>query len=192
MMKKKQQYDLDVRDVTAVIEEAIKRLPNGDLRLSMSRFPLNHVCLDGFNVPDISERISSNYSMPSANNGVAEQFHEEITIIEKIMKEMHILDKPDSLTLNRKACAMQIWDCYAIPWRFHNETVHLIWSPHDLMGTPIIHSYPVSYFLRILVEILENHYDQAWRQARHLKYWRIFGILALITAGLALTAIIFF
>ena len=105
MLQKKQQYDLDVRDVVPVIEEAIRRLPNGDLRLSVSRFPLSHVCLAGFNTPDISERISSNYSMPSANDGITEQFYEEITTIEKIMKEMHILDRPDSLALNRKACA---------------------------------------------------------------------------------------
>lgn len=190
MLKNKKQHDLDVRDVAPVIEEAIRRLPNGDLRLSVSRFPLSHVCLAGFCAPDISQRISSDYSMPSANEEIAKQFYEEITMIEKIMEEMNIANRPELQALNRKAYAIQMWDCYAIPWRFHNETVHLIWSPHDLMGSPIIHSYPVSCFLRALAEILEKHYNQAWKQARHLKYWRIFAILVLIIIGFVLWAII--
>jgi len=58
------------------------------------------------------------------------------------------------------------------------------------MGSPIIHSYPASYFLRALAEILEKHYNQAWKQARHLKYWRILAILVLIIIGFVLWAII--
>jgi len=188
MTKKK--HDLDFRDVVPVIDEAIRRLPNGDLRLSTSRFSLSHVCLAGFCAPDISDRISSNYSMPSANEEIAKQFYEEVRVIEKIMEEMNIPNGPDLQALNRKAYAIQIWDCYAIPWRFHKETVYLIWSPHDLMGSPIIHSYPASYFLRALAEILEKHYNQAWKQARHLKYWRILAILVLIIIGFVLWAII--
>ncbi len=88
MPKNKKQHDLDVRDVAPVIEEAIRRLPNGNLRLSVSPFPLSHVCLAGFYAPDISERISSDYTMPSANEEIAKQFCEEITMIEKIMEGM--------------------------------------------------------------------------------------------------------
>ena len=188
MTKKKKHCDLDACDVAPVIEEAIRRLPNGDLRLSMSRFPLSHMCLTGFHAPDISEQISSDYSMPSRSEEMAKQFYEEITILETIMEEMNIPNRPDLQPLSRKAYAMQMWDCYAVPWRSHNERIYLIWSPRDLMGSPIIHSYPVSYFLRILAEILEEHYDQAWRLTRHLKYWRIFAIFALIIIGVVVWA----
>jgi len=189
MPKNKKRDDLELRDMAAVIEEAIRRLPNGDFRLSVSRFPLSNVCLAGFGVPDIQERISSDYTMPPTNEEISKQYYEEITMIEKIMDEMNITNRLNLDAFNRQAYAMRMWDCYAIPWRYHNQTVHLIWAPHDLVGTPIIRSYPVSYFLRALAEILEKNYDQAWKQARHLKYWKIFG-LALIMIGLVVWGII--
>ena len=75
MPKNKKQHDLDVRDVSPVIEESIRRLPNGDLRLSVSRFLLSHVFLAGFCAPDISERMSSDYSggasMPGRDDTIA-------------------------------------------------------------------------------------------------------------------------
>lgn len=190
MKKNKKQYNLDVRDVAPVIEEVIRQLPNGDLRLSASRFPLSHVCLAGFYAPTISEQISSNCSMPSTNKEIAKQFYEEVSMIETIMEEMNIPNRPDLQALDRKAYAMKIWDCYAIPWRYQNETVHLIWSPQDLMGSPITHSYQVSYYLRALAEILEKRHVQAWKHARHMTYWRIFGILTLIILCLAIWVII--
>jgi hypothetical protein len=192
MTKNKKKDNLELRDMASVIEEAIRQLPNGDFRLSVSRFPLSNVCLAGFGAPDIQEQILSDYSMPLANEEIAEiaeQFYEEITMIEKIMDEMNITNRLNLDASHRKAYAMRMWDCYAIPWRFHNKAVHLIWAPHDFMGTPIIHSYPVSYFLCTLAGILEKNYGQAWKHASHLKYWKIFG-LALIIIGLIVWAVI--
>lgn len=48
--------------------------------------------------------------------------------------------------LNRRAFAIQLWDWYTIPWRYKNNSIHIIWSPQDVIGTPIIHSYPVDFF----------------------------------------------
>ena len=146
-MAKKPDKNLHVRDLIFVIEEAIKRLPDGDKRLALSKFPLNYACLGNFPVPDFSERIASDYGMPAENTEIAKDYYEEISTIEKIMEESNL---PISLAdwqsgskieaakkmhkgLNRRAYAMQMWDWYAIPWRFRNGLVHLIWSPHDVM-----------------------------------------------------------
>jgi len=189
MPKNKTRNDLELRDMATVINEAIRRLPNGDSRFSVSRLPLSNVCLAGFEAPDIQEQISSDYSMPPTNQEIAKQFHEEITMIEKVMDDMNITKRLNLDAFNRKAYAMRLWDSYAIPWRFHNETVQLIWAPRDLMGTPVIHSYPVPYFLRTLAEILDQNCAHAWKQARHLKYWQIF-VLALIIIGLIVWVVI--
>jgi hypothetical protein len=178
--------DLNVRDLVPVIEETIKRLPNGDSRILASKFGLSRVCLAGFGTPDITELINSDYSMPSANKEIVQQFYEEVGVIEKVLEEMKIPNRRDLDSLNRRAYALKIWEIYAIPWRFYNDAVHLIWAPRDLVSSPIIRSYPTSYFLRELAEIFENGNGQFWKEARSLKYWRTIAVSCLVIIILAL------
>jgi len=114
----------------AIIEEAIHRLPNGESRLSISGSPLNYACLKEFYAPDLSERLSSDHSMDSGNNEIENQYAEEVSAIEQLLIEN---DVQISLSgwqsrakaaekifkgMNRKAYAIQMWEWYAIPWRF--------------------------------------------------------------------------
>ena len=187
MSMKSIKYDLDVRDIIPVIEEVIKRLPNSNHRFLASKFPLNHVCLDGFCDPTFEERLLSNFNQVSGNEEIVKQFYEEIKMIEKIMEEMNLPNNPDLQARDRKAYAMQIWDCYAIPWRYYNKSVYIIWSPHDLYGTPIINCYSVPHFLTVLAEIMEKRNERIYKQSRHLKAWIIIGVLAFILAALVLS-----
>jgi hypothetical protein len=199
-MPRKEDKEFHVRDLTFVIEEAIRRLPNGNSRLRLSAYPLSHACLSGFNNPDISERLSSDYGMPSGNEEVEKEYNEEILTIEKIMEEAQVpiklakwqkgskSDAADGLykSLNRHAYTIQIWDWYAIPWRFKNGFVHLIWSPHDVMGSPIIRSYPVSDFLGGMSTKLESHFKERDKVVIQLSFWKNIGIIVLIIVGIFL------
>jgi hypothetical protein len=199
-MSRKEYKELHIRDLTFVIEEAIRRLPNGRYRLRLSAYPLSHACLSGFYNPDISERLSSDYGMHSGNEEVGKEYNEEIITIEKIMEETQVPIKPakwqkgsksdtaDGMytSLNRRAYAIQIWDWYAIPWRFKNGFVHLIWSPHDIMGSPIIHSYPVSEFLGGISDNLESYFKEGDKVSRQLSFWKNLGIVLLVIVGIVL------
>jgi hypothetical protein len=156
-------YDFSVRELMPVIEDTIKRLPNGDARIFRSKFPLSKMCLAGFDTPDFSEQLFSNFGMSIKNKEYADtanQFYEEINVIEKVIVEIKL---PGMLKLNantQRAVAMKVWDAYAIPWRFCNHEICVIRSPQDLFGSPIIHSYPTSYFLSKIAKILDDGNDQ--------------------------------
>lgn len=204
VMPKKKQKELHVRKLAFVIEEAIRRLPNGETRLSVTNFPLNYACLSSLYAPDFQERLASDYGVPAGNDEIEREYYEEITTIEKIMEETDVpitladwqsgskLESAERMYkgLNRRAYAIQMWDWYGIPWRFHNGAVHLIWSPHDVMGSPIIHSYPPSVFLRGLAEGLEKQHCQAEKEARQLNFWKNFGIIILVIVGIILLEVI--
>jgi hypothetical protein len=204
VMPKKIQTDLHVRDLSFVIEEAIRQLPNGESRLAVFDFPLSHACFSEFYGPDISERLSSDYSMPSGNDEIEKQYYEEITTIEKIMVETDVpiglaawqsRSKIESFEkmmkgMNRRAYAIQMWDWYAIPWRLRGDTVHMIYSPHDVMGTPIIHSYAADHFFRLLAEKMEKQHKQAEKLNKQLSFWKNFGIIVLVLIGIVLWGII--
>lgn len=82
--------------------------------------------------------------------------------------------------LNRRAFAIQLWDWYAIPWRYKNNSIHIIWSPQDVIGTPIIHSYPVDFFLSNFSSILENQAENQLKAMKQLGFWKNLGIVAII------------
>jgi len=193
-MPKRKQHDLHVRDLAFVIEEAIRRLPNGESRLAVSHLPLGYACLGEFDVPDISERLSSDYGVPSRNEEIEKQYYEEITTIGAIMEEadvpIRLADWQSKVEcvekmrgLNRRAYAIRMWHWYAIPWRFCNDSVHVIHCPRDLLGSPIIHSYPAADFLRALAEEMEKRHEESEKLERQLSIWRTFGIVVLILLG---------
>jgi hypothetical protein len=185
---------LHCQDFKGLIEEAIKNLKNGDNRLAVSSYPLKYACLKGFNTPDVSERLSSDYGMSSENKDIEADYFEEITLLEKMMTDANVpiklADWQRSIKtesaekmykgLNRRAFAIQLWDWYAIPWRYKNNSVHIIWSPQDVMGMPIIHSYSVDFFLSNFSSILENQAENQIKIMRQLNFWKNIGVLAII------------
>lgn len=128
--------ELNLRDLAFVVEEAIRRLPNGEARFAVAKYPLGHACLSDFYGPDLNEQISSDYGMPAANKEIEQEFFEEITTLEKIMVEADVPIKladwqaGDKLEpaqrmyegLNRRGYAIQVWDWYAIPRRHGGRT----------------------------------------------------------------------
>ena len=180
-----------------LIKEAIKKLKNGENRLAVSNYPLKYACLNDFTTPDFSERLSSDYSMPSGNKDVEADYFEEITLLEKMMADANVpikladwqkseLGEKMFKGLNRRAFAIQLWDWYVIPWRHKNNATHVVWSPRDVMGTPIIHSYPTDFFLTNFSSILENQAENQEIVMRQLGFWKNFGIVVITIFSLFL------
>lgn len=193
-----------VKDFSFVIEEAIKRLPDGENRFALSDYPLSHICLKDFYAPDIAEYLKSDYGRPSSDKEIEKDYYEEISTLEKIMIDA---DVPISLSdwqtgtnseagkrlfkgINRRAYAIQMWDWYGIPWRFKDGFIHLIWSPSDVMGSPIIHSYPVENFLSNLTIKEGKHVQEIEQSNRQLNFWKNFGHIVIAIVSIILIIVL--
>lgn len=193
---------LNLKNFGKFIEVAISRLENGQYRFSNFSnpgYPLSTACLREFSSPDYSERIVSDYGMPSKNNNkdIEKNYFEEIALIEKMIEEYKIpvelaeWQKGSAMKtvedinkgLNRRSLAIQIWEWYAIPWRYKSDRVHLIWQSHDVMGTPIIKDYPVEYFLKTLSEKFDNHIISQIKIFKQLNFWKNTGIIFIVIIG---------
>lgn len=183
-------------DFKSLIEKAIKELESGESRLSISDLPPKYSCLNGFSVPDFSEMLSSDYAMPSRDKDVEKDYFEEITLLEKLMEDAEITINLEDWQkteiesarnmhkrLNRRAHAIQLWDWYAIPWRYRDGIIYIIWPPRDALGTPIIHSYPVDHFLTILSSVLEKQVKNQIKISKQLSFWKNIGIIAILIFG---------
>jgi hypothetical protein len=188
-------------DLAFVVEEAIRRLPNGEARFAAAKYPLGHACLGMFHGPDFMEELNSNYGMPAANKEIEHEFLEEIATLQKIMEEADVpadwqagakseAAQRVNKGLNRRAHALQVWDWYAIPWRYKNGVIYLIWSPRDVFGSPIIHSYLVNDFLRGLAGKQEALFNQAAQNSKRLALWKNIGIISLTVLGILLFLLI--
>ncbi|MBP9019441.1 MAG: hypothetical protein WBJ37_06625 [Bacteroidales bacterium] len=202
MKKSKQLHCLNFKPL---IEEAIKKLKNGENRLTVSNYPLKYAFLNGLDTPDISEMLYSDYGMPSENKDIEADYFEEITLLEKMIADANVpiypadrkkgakIESAEKIFegLNRRAFAMLLWNWYAIPWRYKNKKIHVIWSPQDIMGTPIIHSYPLDFFLSYFSSILENQAESQLEVLKQLGFWKNFGIITIIIFAIILYVILY-
>lgn len=193
-MLRKNKNELHVIDLRYVVEEAKTRIPNGEARFAVSDFPLSHTCFSFQCGPNMSEILSSNLSISSENEEIEKQYYEEIKVLEEIMVET---DTPINLAewqrgsaesvmkgMNLRAYAMQIWDWYAIPWRLDGETVYIIYSPQDVMGSPIIHTWPATNFFEALAKTASKQNSDLENLDKKLSFWKNFGIIILVVVAI--------
>ncbi len=187
-MKSKKTVNQD--DFEIIINKAINLLKNGEKRLSTSIFTSKMKYLKDF-TPNISDTLSSDYGISSTNKTIETDFFEEVNLIEKLLQELgfpvKLADWQKSSDdermeniykkMNRRSYAMQIWSFYAIPWRFSNDCVHLIWDPEDVMGTPIIKTFELEYFISTVSNNFETQYNQYKKNQKQLKFWIKYGVI---------------
>ncbi len=132
----------------------------------------------------MGERLTSDYGVASGDKGIEKEFFEEIELLENAISEAAVnidlanwqKSKIKSMNklykgMNQRALAIQLWNCYAIPWRYKNGLIHLIWSPTDIYGTPIIHSLSVSDFLVMYAKAEENRMHELNILLKKRKIW---------------------
>jgi hypothetical protein len=192
-MNENETLKLPIIELGFVIEEAIKKLPEGESRFVLTDLPLSVFCLDGFYGPDMAERLSSNLGSSSKNDKIEAQYFEEITTLEKIMVRAdfvlnlsHRILRCKSTFVERhlqgislRGYAIQMWNWYAIPWRFDGKKVHIIYSPEDILGTPIIHTYESGHFLCKIAEQMIKHQKTDYRLNKKLSFWKNFGVIVM-------------
>jgi hypothetical protein len=203
-MSKKKKNEFYIRDLKPIVKEAIRRLPRGETRFSLSELSLSAVCQNLFSGPDIAETLLPNYGERSENRKVENQYYEEIKTLEEIMLEANVpihladwqvgwkIESADKMmvVMNRRAYAIQIWNWYAIPWRLDGDSVHVIFSPEDIEGAPMIHTYSGGYFLELLAEKLGKQQLQFENMEKKYSSWANFGLIMIILFGAILFALI--
>lgn len=162
-----------------LISNLIEKLEDGEIRFAITRFPFKQLCLNGFHTPDISETLLSDYGISTGNKEIEADFFEEVELIEKLLVESATFEAP---CVKSRMLAMELWDWYAVPWRYKNNMIYTICSPRDIAGAPIIHEYDVNLFLFKLVSIqiihAKNHQSR-WNDLKNILTLIIF----LLTAG---------
>jgi hypothetical protein len=190
-------------DFEILINKAIHLLKDGEKRLNLSIFNSKMELLRDF-TPDISDTLASDYGISSSNKSLEANFFEEINLIEKLLEEsrypIELADWQKSSEnlgtekiykkMNRRSYALQIWSFHAIPWRFDNDLVHLIWAPEDVMGTPIIMTFEIEYFLSRVSNRYETQYFEIIKKQKQLEFWMKYGII--LTLVLLILLSVFF
>jgi len=185
-------------DYSSIISKVIDNLPNGEQRFILSEYPFNYSCIGVYQKPHFSERLLSDSGVSTGNKEIEKEFNEEIELLEKFIEEADIkIDLADWQSdsrikdmeklykvVNRTAFAIQLWDWYAIPWRYRNDLIHVIYSPNDVMGTPIIHSFPAQEFLALQARAEENKMLEVVKLIRKNKIWHWIAIGSLMAIAL--------
>jgi hypothetical protein len=198
----KKEKPLNLKNFSKFIEVVISRLENGQSRFSnlyQPEYPLSSACLREFSSPDYSERLMSDYGVPSESNNkdIQKDYYEEINLIETLIEEYKIpvrlaewqkgklAEATENInkSLNLRSLAIQIWEWYAIPWRYKSGSVYLIWQSHDILGSPIIKNYPIDYFLKTISDGLENKITYQIKTSKQLEFWKSLGIVFIVVIG---------
>ena len=187
----------EINKFESLIEEVIKELKDGENRFIISKYSLHSLqgaYFSKFTDLTPSEQLLSDYGISSGNKIIENDYFDEIALLEQKLKEKNIpinlanwqtrsgieAIKEIHKTHNRRAHAIQLWDQHAIPWRYKNNMIYVIWSPHDILGKPIIHSYSVDSFLIKFTSILEERAKNEAKISKKLNFWESFGSIAII------------
>lgn len=148
------------------------------------------------NVPDFHDELLSDYNMSGMFGALEKEFREEIMAIRETLDELDheagLEDWQNSsqlmMSLNQMATAMSVWDQIGISIRRRGDLVFRIWSPRDVMGSPIIKALPLDLFLNGVA-----HQTASWHiEIEHLKkvmgYWRLVVIFLGAIVGLGILA----
>lgn len=187
--------DRNISDLAFIVEQAIKKINDGESKFHLSNFNMRSLCLSDFPEIPMDAMLSSDYGVDTGYKDIEKIYYEEVGVIEELLKENNVkinladwqkggthIDKifKDG---NRRAYAMQIWDTYANPFRFVSNRIFLINSPRDLFGTPIIREYDPKEFLTTLPYVFEKQVQREIDMEKKLKksqIWETVGILSVI------------
>lgn len=164
-----------------VIEKAIERIPNGNLRLTTSAYPLGSACLTCLDevpvgMPDTPNFPILEYSSDFDDPGEAEirrDVLEEVKVIQNILKG---LDTEDfNISNDRLELAAQLWRFYANPFRLRDGFVHVA----RIDGSLVVHRGNAQGFMMIMATKLANHMRKFDDLQKKHDRWKRFGICIL-------------
>jgi hypothetical protein len=146
----------------ALVAAARNALPGGDDRLVDSTCSLRNAWFPVDVEPSFEEQMLSDHGALHSKNPIAGEFDEEVNALIQA-----IASRSDSRSLEqvkaeggeeamliaaedrmgRRPMALALWDRHGAPVRLRGDTVFRVVSPRDVMGDPIIRSYPAHQFV---------------------------------------------
>ena len=154
--------------------------------------------------PDLHDELLSNYAIGTCFAAIEKEFREEIETIRETLDELtpepELADSPDSVngaerrmmkSLDRAAQALRIWDEISVPIRRRGDIVFRIWSPRDVMGSPIIKALPIDAFVHGVVEQTAKDQVDIERLRASMGNWRLVAIVLVVLASAGLVVWLF-
>lgn len=174
-----------------VIQEAIARLQDGVNRLKFSEYSESSFYTELFGSPFEEEYEQSDYGEPSKYIHIQKEFMEEVYTIEKILLEKNIPDQTYKKqrseieqkfinSTHRRSYALSIWDQFSIPIRKRDNRIYMIYSPRDIMGTPIIHCYTIEDYNSKMIMKATKSTIQCNSYKNKYNAWKGFGLFVIL------------
>ena len=184
------------------LDELIASFPDGNNRFVNSKVSLRFTWFPF--IEDFNESILSRYGVTEdVNDEILSEFYTKTKIINEILLRFNIKpklsdwQKSDSEAvqnlyygLNRNAMAFSIWDSFAVPIRLHGENVYRIWTPQDVMGSPIIKSIPLRHFMQLTA--LKTSEDNLLFAKKDIKIKRLISIICILSFTILILFVIIF
>jgi len=172
------------------VELAQKKLPEGISRLAISDVPMIDLSYEAFSRPTPTEVAVTGYGEPSEYPDVEREFHEEVTMLERVLEKSEIpigladwQKYPDLPQLekmyeafNRRNDALQVWKWYGIPWRYRQGQFYVIW-PMGPLCSPVIHRYSFDGFINGMARALERLTKERDEMRKKREWWMSVALL---------------
>jgi len=182
-------------DHAALVQEAVSRIQGGSQRLSVTPIADGiKILLERPHFVEWDDQDYGNFGDSDATLSLTSQYREEINTIETLLVEMvqvgrfEIIQRVfqtagnDKFARNRAIAgyARELWRDHAIPIRFHNGKICVIWPPEDVLHLPIIHEYdPCQFFTATGNTVLEMR--KAFEgEKKKLGIWKNIAIFSLV------------
>lgn len=193
MSKAQREFLLD--ELIASFPDGNNRFANSKVSLQFTWFPL---------IEDFNDSLLSSYGVTEdINDEILSEFYTEIKIINDILSRLDIKPKLADWQksnseavqnlyhgLNRNTMAFSIWDSYALPLRLYGERVYRIWTPHDVMGSPIIKSIPLRHFVQLTA--LKTAEDNLLMAKKDIKINRLIYVIGILSFILIILIVVIF
>lgn len=170
-------------ELAPLIEEAVRRLPDGGKRLSPYGYQLSLACRKGLYVPDLPDlsSVENVEDVVIGDKTIQNAFQEEVKVIRELLVERgyaELSEKEAGASLMQgmalQALAVDIWEWFAIPWRFKDGAVFVV-SPPSFSPLANIDQYPAREFLSALAPLMGDGLLAVHKANRQRDFWLTIG-----------------
>lgn len=186
----------------SISRRARERLDCGADRIADTPTDLRWSWWPSTSKPDFQDELLSGYGVSDYGvdtrfSTLAKEFSEEVGAIRETLDELG--NKPDlaewqkttfeparkmMVSLNQAASAHSVWDQIGVPIRRRGDMVFRIWSPRDVMGSPIIKALPVDVFINGIADHTASNRIEIERLRKNMEKWQAVAIILAVVIAL--------
>lgn len=170
------------------VADARNSLPGGAHRLVDSTCSLRSAWFPVSAEPSFEEHLLSDHGALHSNNPVAREFDEEVNALvdaiaarsdSRSLKQVAADGGREAMLaaaaerMDHRPMALALWDRHGAPVRLRGDMVFRIVSPQDVMGDPIIRSYPAHWYVAEVSVKTAELTQHLKRVTTSLTRWRV-------------------